>query len=134
MFEAWTKPELLKRWWAPKSTGVFLLSCEADVRAGGGYRFEFGHEASKPMAFFGRYIEVIPHSRLVWTNDESDDGAVTTVTFEEKGGKTLLVMRELYPSKEALDHAIAGMEGAMPETFEQLDELLVTLSATGGRS
>jgi uncharacterized protein YndB with AHSA1/START domain len=127
VFEAWTKPELLKRWWAPRSTGVSLLSCEADVRVGGGYRFEFGHGASKPMAFFGRYIEVIPHTRLVWTNDESDDGAVTTVTFEEKDGKTLLVLHELYPSKEALDRAIAGMEGGMPETFEQLDELLVTL-------
>jgi len=134
VFEAWTKPELLKRWWAPKSTGVSLLSCEADVRVGGSYRFEFGHEGSKPMAFFGRYIEVIPHSRLVWTNDESDDGAVTTVTFEEKGGKTLLVMHELYPSKEALDGAIAGMEGGMCETFEQLDELLVTLGASVGRS
>jgi uncharacterized protein YndB with AHSA1/START domain len=134
VFEAWTKPELLKRWWAPKSTGVSLLSCEADVRTGGTYRFEFGHDASKRMAFFGRYIEVAPHSRLVWTNDESDDGAVTTVTFEEKGGKTLLVLHELYPSKEALDGAIAGMEGGMPETFEQLDELLVTLGASVGRS
>ena len=124
VFEAWTKPELLKRWWAPKSTGVSLLSCEADVRVGGRYRLEFGHEASKPMAFFGRYIEVTPHSRLAWTNDESDDGAVTTVTFEEKGGKTLLVMHEHYPSKEALNGAIAGMEGGMPETFAQLDELL----------
>jgi uncharacterized protein YndB with AHSA1/START domain len=130
VFEAWTKPELLKRWWAPKSTGVSLLSCEADVRVGGRYRFEFGHEASKPMAFFGRYIEVTPHARLVWTNDESDDGAVTTVTFEEKGGKTLLVMHELYPSKEALDRAVAGMEGGMPETFAQLDELLVTLGGS----
>jgi uncharacterized protein YndB with AHSA1/START domain len=111
---------------------VSLLSCEADVRVGGRYRFEFGHEASKPMAFFGRYIEVTPHSRLVWTNEESDDGAVTTVTFEEKGGKTLLVLHELYPSKEALDGAIAGMEGGMCETFEQLDELLVTLGASVG--
>ena len=134
VFEAWTKPELLKRWWAPKSTGVSLLSCEADVRVGGRYRFEFGHEASKPMVFFGSYIEVTPHSRLVWTNEESDDGAVTTVTFEEKSGKTLLVMHELYPSKEALDAAIAGMEGGMPETFAQLDELLVTLDASVGRS
>jgi uncharacterized protein YndB with AHSA1/START domain len=134
VFEAWTRPELLKRWWAPKSTGVSLLSFEADVRVGGGYRFEFGHEASKPMAFFGRYLEVTPHSRLVWTNDESDDGAVTTVTFEEKGGKTLLVMHELYPSKQAIDAAIAGMEGAMPETFAQLDELLVTLGASAARS
>jgi uncharacterized protein YndB with AHSA1/START domain len=134
VFEAWTKPELLKGWWAPKSTGVSLLSCEADVRVGGEYRLEFGHGASKSMAFFGRYIEVTPHSRLVWTNDESDDGAVTTVTFEEKAGKTLLVMHELYPSKEALDRAIAGMEGGMREMFEQLDELLITLGASVGPS
>ncbi len=134
VFEAWTKPELLKRWWAPKSSGMSLLSCEADVRVGGRYRFEFGHEASKSMAFFGRYIEVIPNSRLVWTNEESDEGAVTTVTFEEKGGKTLLVMHELYPSKEALDSAIAGMPDGMQETFAQLDELLVTLGASVGRS
>ena len=134
VFEAWTKPELFRRWWAPKSMGVSLLSCEMDVRVGGGYRLEFGHEASESMAFFGRYIEVIPHSRLVWTNDESDDAAVTTVTFEEKGGKTLLVLHELYPSKEALDGAIAGMEGGMPEQFEQLDELLDTLGASVGRS
>jgi len=127
VFEAWTKPALLKRWWAPKSMGVPLLSCEADVRVGGQYRFEFGHDASKTMAFFGRYIEVIPHARLVWTNEESDDGAVSTLTFEEKDGKTLLTLSELYPSKEALDRSFEGMEGGMPEQFEQLDELLVTL-------
>src|SRR3984885_2809197 len=126
VFEAWTRPDLLRQWWVPKSTGMSLLSCQADVRVGGTYRFEISHGASKPMAFFGRYIEVIPHSRLVWTNDESDDGAVTTVTFEEKGAKTLLVLHELYPSKEALDRAIAGMEGGMSESFVQLDELLVT--------
>ena len=129
VFEAWTKPELLQRWWAPKSIGMSLLSCEADVRVGGRYRLEFGHESSKSMAFFGRYIEVTPHSRLVWTNDESEDGAVTTVTLEEKGGKTLLVLHELYPSKEALDAAGTGAADAMGETFGQLDELLVTLGA-----
>ena len=134
VFEAWTKPELFMRWWAPKSMGVPLLSCEMDVRAGGKYRLEFGQDASNSMAFFGKYIEVTPDSRLVWTNDESDDGAVTTVTFEEKGGKTLLIFHELYPSKEALDDAIDGMEGGMPEQFEQLDELLVTLGASVGRS
>ena len=134
VFEAWTKPELLKRWWAPKSTGLSLHSCETDVRVGGRYRFEFRHEASKPMVFFGRYIEVTPHSRLVWTNEESDEGAVTTVTFDEREGKTLLVMHELYPSKEALDRSIAGMEGGMPESFAQLDELLLTLGASVGRS
>ena len=135
VFEAWTKPELLTRWWAPKSTGVSLLSCEADVRTGGRYRFVFGRGASKSMECFGRYIEVTPHSRLVWTNDEAGDGGpVTTVTFEEKGGKTLLVLRELYPSKEALDAAGTGAADAMDETFEQLDELLVTLGASVGRS
>jgi len=135
VFEAWTKPELLKRWWVPKSAGMSLLSCEMDVRVGGKYRFEFGHvEAAKPMAFFGSYLEVIPSSRLVWTNEESDEGAITTLTFEEKGGKTLVVMHELYPSKEALDSSIAGMPDGMEETFAQLDELLVTLCASVGRS
>ena len=137
VFEAWTKPELFKRWWVPKSIGVSLLSCEMDVRVGGKYRLVFGNDASKPMEFFGRYLDVTPSSRLVWTNDEAGDaGAVTTVTFEEKGGQTLLVMRDLYPSKEALDGAISsGTEsGGMAETFEQLEELLVTLDASGGRS
>jgi len=136
VFEAWTKSELLKRWWAPKSFGVSFISCEADVRAGGTYRFVFGHPASEqPMEFFGRYIEVTPHSRLVWTNDEAGEGgAVTTVTFEERGAETLVVMHDLYPSKEALDSAIAsGSTGGFSETFEQLDELLVTLGASVGR-
>ena len=134
VFEAWTKPELLKRWWAPKSFGVTLLSCEADVRVGGKYRFVFGHGAApQPMEFFGKYLEVTPHSRLVWTNDESGDGAVTTVTFVERDGETLVVMHDLYPSKEALDGALAsGSAGGMDETFEQLDELLVALGASVG--
>ena len=132
VFEAWTKPELFRQWWVPKSVGMSLLSCKMDVRVGGRYRLEFAHGDSQ-MAFFGTYKEVIPHSRLIWTNDESDGGAVSTVTFEERGGKTLLVYHELYPSKEALD-ANAGMENAMAETFAQLDELLVTLGASVGRS
>ncbi len=137
VFEAWTTPELLERWWAPKSFGVSFISCEADVRAGGTYRFVFGHPASEqPMEFFGRYIEVTPHCRLVWTNDEGGEGgAVTTVTFEERGADTLVVMHDLYPSKEALDAAIAsGSAGGFSETFEQLDELLVTLGPSVGRS
>ena len=135
VFEAWTKPELFKQWWVPKSMGMFLRSCEMDVRTGGTYRLVFGHDASNPDAFFGRYIEVTPHSRIVWTNDEGGDGgSVTTVTFEEKGGKTLLVMHELYPSKEALDAAGTDAAEGMVETFAQLDELLVTLGASVGRS
>ena len=130
VFEAWTKPELFMRWWAPKSIGVPILSCSMDVRVGGGYRIAFGHDASSAMEFFGKYLEVIPNARLVWTNEESDDAAITTVTFEEKGGKTLLVLHELYPSKEAFD-ANSGAEGGLPEQFEQLDELLVALGVGG---
>ena len=131
VFEAWTRPELLKQWWVPKSMGMSLLSLEADVRTGGRYRLVFSHDAST-MEFFGKYLEVTPHSRLVWTNEESgDNGSVTTVTFEETDGKTLLVMRDLYPSKEALDEAMAGSAQGMPEQLEQLEELLVTLIASG---
>jgi uncharacterized protein YndB with AHSA1/START domain len=132
VFEAWTRPELLKRWWAPKSFGVSFISCEADVRAGGAYRFVFCHPASdQPMVFFGRYIEVTPPVRLVWTNEESgENGSVTTVTFDDRGAQTLVVMRDLYPSRQALDAAIAsGSTGGFRETFEQLDELLDTLGA-----
>jgi len=137
VFEAWSKPELFKRWWVPKSMmGMSLLSCEMDVRAGGKYRLVFGVDGSKVMEVFGRYIEVTPHSRLVWTNEEGDEGgAVTTVTFEEKGGQTLLVKHDLYPSKAALDGELAsGAVEGLPEQFEQLDELLLTLGANLGRS
>jgi uncharacterized protein YndB with AHSA1/START domain len=129
VFEAWTKPELMKRWWAPKSMGVPLRSCEMDIRVGGTYRLEFGQDAANSFAFFGKYLEATP-SRLVWTNDESADAAVTTVTFEEKDGKTLLVLHERYPTKEGRDEAIAGMCDATPEQFEQLDELLASLGAS----
>jgi uncharacterized protein YndB with AHSA1/START domain len=131
VFEAWTKAELFMRWWVPKSSALSLLSCELDVRVGGKYRLVFGYGDST-MEFFGRYIEVAPHSRLVWTNEEGEDGGtVTTVTFEEKAGNTLLVMRDLYPSKQALDDAIAsGSTAGMPESLEQLAELLVTLGAS----
>jgi len=130
VFKAWTTPALFKQWWVPKSSGATLLSCDQDVRVGGSYRLEFAHpQGGAPMAFFGRYLEVVPDARLVWTNEESADGAVTTVTFEDQGGKTLLVMRELYPSKEALDIAIEGMDEAMPETFEQLDDFLLAMAA-----
>ena len=136
VFEAFTKPELFKRWWVPKSFAQSLLSCELDVRLGGTYRLVFSHNGSESMAFFGTYTEVTPHSRIVWTNDEGDDGgAVTTATFEEKAGKTLLVMHDLYPSKEALDGAIAsGSTGGLSETLDQLDELIVTLGESSGRS
>jgi len=128
VFEAWTKPELFKRWWVPKSSCASLISCEMDVRTGGGYRLEFGHPASeKTMAFFGKYIEVAPPSRLVWTNEESDGGSVTTVTFQENGGRTMVTVLELYPSKEALDDAMAsGSTTGWGEQFEQLDEFLAT--------
>ena len=137
VFEAWTRPELLKRWWVPKSIGMSFVSCEADVRTGGTYRFVFSHPAAEqPMAFFGRYVEVTPGSRLVWTNDEGDeDGSVTTVTFEERGGETVVVIHELYPSKKALDDAMATESISWSgEQFEQLDQLLADPGAGLGRS
>ncbi len=132
VFQAWTTPEHLKRWWMPKSFGIAFISCEIDARTGGSYRFVFAHpETKEPMAFFGRYLEVTPHFRLVWTNDEGGEaGAVTTVTFEEKAGKTLVTLRDLHPSKKALDDTIAsGATSGFDESFGQLDELLVALGA-----
>jgi uncharacterized protein YndB with AHSA1/START domain len=126
VFEAWITPELFRRWWVPKSYGQTLLACEMDVRAGGQYRLEFRHEDST-MEFFGTYLEVTPYSRLVWTNEEGDDGkTVTTVTFDEDAGKTLLVVHDRYPSTEALD---SGSTGAMPEALDQLEELLANLGS-----
>ena len=128
VFEAWTKAELFQRWWIPKSLGLTLLSCELDVRVGGGYRLVFAADP-QPMAFHGRYLEVTPPSRLVWTNEEAGgNGQITTVTFEERGGQTLLVMHDLYPSKEALDEG-SGSTDAMDETFNQLDELLASTTS-----
>ena len=127
VFEAWTRPDLFKRWWVPKSFDLELLSCELDVRVGGAYRLVFRHPAApEPMAFHGRYLEVTPPSRLVWTNEEAGSaGQVTTVTFEERAGPTQLVMHDLYPSKEALDEAISsGSISWNDDTFNQLDELL----------
>jgi len=131
VYQAWTTPELLLRWWTPKSFGITFISCEADVRPGGTYRFVFGHpQFDQPMAFVGRYLEVVPNARLVWTNEESPDGAVTTLTFTEKDGRTHLVLSDLYPTKEALDAAFAeGSIGAHAEQFEELDRLLPTLGA-----
>jgi uncharacterized protein YndB with AHSA1/START domain len=136
VFEAWTKPELFKRWWVPKSMPMSLRSCEMDVRVGGQYRLVFGNETTTFMEVFGKYLEVTPPSRLVWTNEEGDEGgAVTTVTFEDKGGQTVLVIHDLYPSKKALEDALAsGSTEGMPEQLEQLDEFLATQVASVGRA
>ncbi len=129
VFEAWTRAELFKQWWVPRSFGLSLLSCAMDVRVGGEYRLVFPYEEST-MEFFGTYTEVTPHSRLVWTNEEGDGGVtVTTVTFDEIDGRTVVSVTDRYPSKEAAD-AAAGSTGAMPEALDQLDELVVSLGST----
>jgi len=128
VFKAWSRPELFKRWWMPKSvTGVSLVSCEMDVRTGGKYRLEFGAGGSETMAFYGKYLEVVPDQRIVWTNDEGEEGAITTVTFEDRGGKTLLTFHEAYPSKEALEEGLKGSAAGLPEQLQQLDELLASM-------
>jgi uncharacterized protein YndB with AHSA1/START domain len=129
LYRAWSQPELFQRWWMPKSaSGVTLVSCEMDVRTGGKYRLEFGADGSETMAFYGKYLEATPNQRIVWTNDEGEKGAVTTVTFENESGKTLLKFHEVYPSREALEEALQGSAAALPEQFDQLDEVL---SSTG---
>jgi len=135
VFEAWTNPEVFRQWWIPKSFGLSVLSFDAEIRTGGQYRLVMAHGGSEPMAFFGRYLEVTPHSRLVWTNEENEEGGpVTTVTFQENGDQTLLVLHELYPSKEALDAAMSsGEKCGMEETFEQLDDLLAGLGAVAAQ-
>jgi uncharacterized protein YndB with AHSA1/START domain len=129
VFEAWSRAELFQRWWVPKALGVPLRACEMDVRTGGGYRLEFGLDAANSMAFYGKYTEVTPHSKIVWTNEEGGEISVTTVTFEDRGGQTLLTLSELYPTKEACDEAIQGSASGLPVQFDQLDELLVELVA-----
>jgi len=125
VFEAWTTAALFKQWWVPKSSGAALLSCEMDVRVGGGYRLEFRHpKAPKPLAYFGKYLEVTPPRRLAWSNEESPDGAISSIDLTEQNGKTRLVMTEVYPTKEALDVALEGIGEGMPETFDQLAEFL----------
>jgi len=125
VFEAWRSPELFRRWWVPKAMSPSLISCEVDMRTGGTYRLVFRFPGSdQTMAFFGTYKEVVPNKRIVWTNEESDQGAVSTVTLEEQGGKTLLTFHELYPTTAALDEALAGSAEGLPEQFAQLDELL----------
>ena len=129
VWEAWTKADLFQRWWAPKSFPITLVACELDVRVGGGYRLVFGHEGST-AEFFGRYLEVTPPARLVWTNDEGESGQVTTVTLTESDGQTLVTVHDRYPSKQALDDEIAsGSTGAMPEQLAQLDEFIASLEA-----
>lgn len=128
VFKAWSQPELFRRWWVPISvSGISLVSCDMDVRTGGKYRLEFGTGGSDTLAFYGKYLEVVPNERIVWTNDEGEEGAVTTVTFEDRGGKTLLTFREVYPSKDALEEALQGSAAALPEQLEQLDDLLSSI-------
>jgi uncharacterized protein YndB with AHSA1/START domain len=130
VYEAWSRPELFQRWWVPKSVpGMSLVSCDMDVRTGGKYRLEFSAGGSDTMVFYGKYLEVVPNERIVWTNDEGEEGAVTTVTFEDLGEKTLVNFHEVYPSEEALEEAMQGSAAAMPEQLEQLDGLLSGLAA-----
>jgi uncharacterized protein YndB with AHSA1/START domain len=133
VFDAWTRPDLMMRWWAPKSFGITFISCDIDARTGGSYRFEFGHpSAPQPMALFGKYIDVVPNARIVWTNEESGEGAISTLTFDEKDGVTRLVLHELYPSTAALDEALAsGSNGAWPEQYIALDGLVAEMAGQG---
>ncbi len=130
VYTAWTQPDLFRRWWMPKSvSGVTIVSCAMDVRTGGKYRLEFSAGGPDTMAFHGKYLEVVPDERIVWTNDEGEEGAVTTVTFADEGGKTILTFQEIYPSSEALKEALQGSAAALPEQLDQLDMVLASMRA-----
>jgi uncharacterized protein YndB with AHSA1/START domain len=125
VFRAWSEAELFLRWWVPASVpGMTLVGCDMDVRTGGRYRLEFSFGGADTVAFHGRYLEVVPNERIVWTNDEEVDGAVTTVTFADQGDKTLVRFHELYPSAEALEEAMQGSAAALPEQLDQLAAVL----------
>ena len=125
VYRAWSEAELFRRWWMPQSvTGVALVACAMDVRTGGTYRLEFGTDGGDAMAFHGKYLDVVPNARIVWTNDEDEAGAITTVTFEDRDGMTLLRFHELYPSREALEEALQGSAAGLPEQLDQLDAML----------
>ncbi|MBA17623.1 MAG: ATPase [Sphingomonas sp.] len=129
VFKAWSQADLFRRWWMPKSvTGVSLVGCDMDVRTGGKYRLEFS-AGGETMAFFGKYLDVVPNERIVWTNDEGEEGAVTTVTFAEQDGKTLLTFHEAYPSAQALEEAMQGSAAGLPEQLDQLDAVLSDMDA-----
>jgi uncharacterized protein YndB with AHSA1/START domain len=138
VFDAWTKPELVSRWWAPTSFGTAMDSCEAEVRVGGSYRYVVRHRTGGKFAFSGAYTEVTPHSRLVYTSFFEPEAAgtmpgidavIVTVTFEEREGRTHLVSHERYPSKEVLDMAVgSGMERGVHITMDQLDALVASLA------
>ena len=125
VFKAWSRSELFQRWWMPESLeGVSIVACDLDMRTGGKYRLEFGSGGEETMVFYGKYLDVVPNERIVWTNDEEEEGAITTVTFEDQGGRTLLTFHEIYPSKDARDEALEGSAAGLPEQLEQLDALL----------
>ena len=129
VYQAWTRPDLFMRWWAPKSMGMPILSCEMDVRTGGKYSLTFGLDDGETWTFYGKYLDVVPDARIVWTNDEGEEGSVTTVTFEEKDGVTFLTYRDLFPSRQAFEESVGQTDG-LPEQFRQLDDLLLTLDAS----
>lgn len=126
LYRAWSEAELFRRWWMPQSLdGMALVACEMDVRTGGKYRLEFSMDGGATFSFYGKYLEVVPGERIVWTNDEGEEGAITTVTFEGRDGRTLVTFHEAYPTAEALEEALQGSAVALPEQFDQLERELV---------
>lgn len=123
VFRAWSEADIFRRWWVPEGAPINLVGCDMDVRTGGKYRLEFG-AGDQTMAFYGKYLDVVPNERIVWTNDEGEEGGVTTVTFQEQGGKTLLTYHEAYPTAEALEEAMAGSAQGLPQQLDQLEALL----------
>ena len=131
VFDAWTKPELLKQWFGRR--GDTLSVCKVDLRAGGAYRFVFQLREGGEMGMGGVYHEIAAPERLVNTEVFDDYAAMgeglNTMVLEERDGRTTVTITSRYPSKETRDAVIeSGMEGGASESFDRLAELLETLS------
>jgi uncharacterized protein YndB with AHSA1/START domain len=127
VFDAFSKPELLKRWFGPR--GWSLVVCEVDLKVGGGFRFVLRGPDGKEMGMRGVYREIVPPERSVHMESFDDypgESQVTSV-FVEQRGQTTLTVTVLYPSREVRDAVIkSGMEHGAAESYDRLAELLAS--------
>jgi len=132
VFDAFSKPELLKRWFGPR--GWSLAVCEVDLKVGGGFRFVLRGPDGREMGMRGVYREIVPPERSVHMEsfDDYPGESQVTAVFVEENGKTTLTATVLYPSKEVRDIVIkSGMEHGAAESYDKLAELLASMGSEG---
>jgi uncharacterized protein YndB with AHSA1/START domain len=129
VFDAFTKPELLKRWFGPR--GWSLVVCEVDLRVGGGFRFVLRSPDGREMGMRGVYREIVPPERSVHMEsfDDYPGESQVTAVLVEHGGKTTLTATVSYASREIRDAVIqSGMEQGAAESYDKLAELFASLT------